>query len=275
MRIRISPDGSVMTPDTGRKLGSILQSPLSSIAEPGEVHLEIQLPNTHCNIGGPDPTTGQQACLMCPRNSEHFLPEYDRGADIVASLRGKLAAVPVLRVAGDAEPFWKNRIFEMLEGLGIGGGSNVKIFATTNGTLIDKHTAERWFEAVPQSELSFSVDAATPGTYLKLRRVAEFDRVVANLDNYCRTRDPDHHIAVLRNNINTINIDEVEEMIRMTKDYFFHFVVLSLTRPIQRSLNEICLNEQNAGRFRDAQNKAKELAEELGVNVVFSGNWPG
>ena len=40
--------------------------------------IEFDLPNTHCNIGGEDPTTGQGACIMCPRAALDFRPEPDR-----------------------------------------------------------------------------------------------------------------------------------------------------------------------------------------------------
>lgn len=274
MKIRIQSDGVAVNAENNRKLGNVISQPLRKFSSTRNMHVEIELPNFHCNVGGTDPTTGQRACLVCPRNAQRFQPDKDRVSEVCQAIKAQLDQVSVLRIGGYAEPFWKDRIFDVLAELELDAENTPKIFTTTNGTLLNEERTARWFETIGACEVSFSIDATKPKTYVQLRRISEFERAVQNMDHYCRTRNPDQHVAVLRNNINLINIDEVEEMVRMTQKHFLHYLALSPTRPINKKLREICLNPQNESQFAEARAKAQQEADSLGVNVVFSGDWP-
>ena len=274
MKIRIAANGLATDSESGKRLGNFAQRFPAELAGTSRLHLEIELPNFHCNVGGTDPLTGQPACLVCPRNLPDFRPETDRVDAVCRNTRGIMERVAVLRFSGVAEPFWKGRIFELLAGLGVGPTSDLKVFVTTNGTLLDETVTEKWFATVPSSEIAFSIDATRPSTYVKLRRIAEFEKVVRQMDHYCRTRNPDRHVAVLCNQVNLINLDEVPRMVQMTRDHFLHYLQLCLTRPVGRGLEEICLNDRNVEAFRRARREASEQAMKLGVNVVFGSDWP-
>ena len=205
MKIKIQPDGIAVNSENNRRLGNVISQPLRQFASTRNIQLEIELPNTHCNIGGPDPTTGQRACLVCPRNLDKFQPDTDRVKEVCGAVKAQLDQVAVLRIGGDAEPFWRNRVFEVLQELEIESSTSIKVYVTTNSTLLNEESTAKWFESVGSCEVSFSLDAANPKTYFQLRRIPEFERAVQNMDHYCRTRNPDQHVAVLRNNINLIN----------------------------------------------------------------------
>lgn len=274
MRIRIQSNGIALDQATGRRLGNVISQPLSRFSPGRNIDLEIELPNTHCNVGGPDPTTGQRACLTCPRNLDRFRPDEDRVHEVCRAIRAQLDQVAVLRIGGHAEPFWEDRIFELLSELELDPDHAPKIVTITNGTLLNEERATRWFDSVGHSQVSFSVDAASPHTYFRLRRIAEFERVVRNVDEYCRRRDPERHVAAIRNQINLLNIDEIESMVRMTQDHFLHYLTLTPTKPYKKSLREICLNPANRVQFVDARQRAESVAASLGVNLVFTDDWP-
>ncbi len=276
MQIKISSNGNAFLgdPKTQLRIGNVAQSCPYEISSKTELQVELELPNFHCNIGGEDPTTGQMACLMCPRSLRDFKREDDHVASICDSLKPHVANIQRLEISGLAEPFWGDRIFEILESLDLNRDSNIKIVTTTNGTLLNKTTRDRWFDLVPKSEIRFSIDATNPETYVRIRRIHEFDLVVENMNQYCRERDPDRHVAVLGNNINMLNVDELDEMVQMTKDNFCHVLSLVPTASVGPHLNDICLNTSNESIFREAAEKAKRKAKELKVNVRFPGNWP-
>lgn len=276
MQIKISSNGDTFLGDplTKLRIGNVAESCPKEISSKTELRVELELPNFHCNIGGEDPTTGQMACLMCPRSLRDFKREDDKIAAVCDSLRPHVANIQRLEISGLAEPFWRGRIFEILESLDVNRDSNIRVVTTTNGTLLDKPTRDRWFDLVPQSDVRFSIDATNTETYVRIRRIHEFDLVVENMNQYCRERDPDRHVAVLGNNINMLNVDELDEMVQMTKDNFCHFLSLVPTASVGRHLNEICLNPSNESIFREAAGNAKRKAKELKVNVRFSGNWP-
>lgn len=273
-KARVTSAGKVFCQESKAVLGDLKQGVPAVMNSADRIHLEIELPNFHCNVGGIDPTTGQQACLVCPRNLDNFQPESDELDLICRSIQPLMEKVSVLRFGGVAEPFWQGKIFELMSLLEISLDSDLKIFTTTSGTVLDESASERWFATVPRSEIAFSLDATCLETYLKLRRIAEYQTVIGHVDHYCRTRNPDHHVAVLTNNINLINIDEIEQMVELTKQHFFHYLCLSLTTPMGKRLKPICLNANNYHRFRQARIAAQAKASEMGVNVVFSGNWP-
>ena len=276
MQIKISSNGNAFLgdPKTQLRIGNVAQSCPCEISSKTELQVELELPNFHCNIGGEDPTTGQMACLMCPRSLRDFKREDDHVASICDSLKPHVANIQRLEISGLAEPFWRDRIFEILESLDLNRDSNIKIVTTTNGTLLNKTTRDRWFDLVPKSEIRFSIDATNPETYVRIRRIHEFDLVVENMNQYCRERDPDRHVAVLGNNINMLNVDELDEMVQMTKDNFCHVLSLVTTASVGPHLNDICLNTSNESLFREAAEKARRKAKELKVNVRFPGNWP-
>lgn len=274
IRIRIDPFGRVFQQSPPQNLGQLNTTGFAWPTGNHPIELELELPNHHCNVGGRDPRTGQPACLFCPRNLRSFRPEPDRLQTTCLALSDLGARIHLIRLGGLAEPFWKDLVFDVIDWLDVGGRTDPKICVTTNGVVLDSTAAARWQERVERSEIRFSLDAGSPKTYVRLRRIAEFNRVIANLDQYCRTRNPESHIAVLANHINLINLSEIDQMIQMTRDHFCHYLSLGLTEPVVPEMKPYCLNDENKNRFRDAKDQAIELSERLDVKTVFHGNWP-
>lgn len=80
--------------------------------------IELALPPTWCNIGGLNPTQ-DTACIMCPRSSLQFIQTMSNVDDRTDLLLEKVKpAIPHLEtftILGIAEPFYKGRIFEILD----------------------------------------------------------------------------------------------------------------------------------------------------------------
>src|SRR6185312_17254025 len=113
-------------------------------------------------------------------------------------------------------------------------------------------------------------DAGTPETYVKIRRLDVFDRVLENLMAYAEERKAYPRAGlVIHNNINLLNVDEVVEVVRIAARAK---VDLLLFNPTAGIAEHILVNEQNAPRFKDAQKKIEAEAARLGVPLSFP--WP-
>jgi MoaA/NifB/PqqE/SkfB family radical SAM enzyme len=226
--------------------------------------LEIDLPNQHCNIGGERPNAKNLACLMCERNRrdpDEFYQE-DRLEEICFKIKPIMSYIKWVHVQGVAEPFWKNKIFEILKWLDV-EGSKVWISTTTNGTLMNANHRKMFLE-YPSSTITWSLDAGTAETFKIIRRVDMFDQIIENLMNYSKERKQGQFIHI-HNNINTININDVEEMVRIAAKVGVDRLDFNATYDVPA----ICVNKENVHIFKEAQEKIVYLSRELGVNTTF------
>jgi MoaA/NifB/PqqE/SkfB family radical SAM enzyme len=138
--------------------------------------LEIDLPNTHCNVGGlnPDPEKSP-ACIMCERSSPFFRPEKDRLFEVLEKIKYIVPNLRQIHIQGIAEPFYESRqfgylLFDILDVLEFDKYAHqITISVTTNGTLLKRNVRQEYLSRVPHSITNFSIDAATPETFKNIR----------------------------------------------------------------------------------------------------------
>lgn len=163
------------------------------------IEFEIDLPSQHCNIGGEDPNDKHPACLMCERHL-YYVKQDDRLKEVCERIKPYTQYVRSIHIQGIAEAFWKDRIFDILDWLGVEQyKEQITITTTTNGTILPKARRERWLK-YPKSIVTFSIDAATPETFRLIRRVDMFDKIMENLTAYAQepharstTQNPQQH----------------------------------------------------------------------------------
>lgn len=239
-------------------------------------YLEICLPNTHCNIGGENPSDENPACIMCCRNYD--LNKQPMVTDILCEKAKPI--MPYLRylcVLGVAEPFWKDAIFQVFEKLGFKTYKHrIRFTTNTNVICLVERTIQRYFEEVHMSDMDFSIDAATPETYMKIRRADAYDLILKNIRTYMSYRDrnggPDRHRAIIYNNINLINVNEMTKMVETAADLKVDQLVMLPTHDQcgRVSMGELLLNGKNVKIFKKAAEEARRRAEGLGVNLHYS-----
>ena len=228
--------------------------------------IEIDLPTQHCNIGGATPSLQNAACIMCERHykkPEEFYQE-DRLEEICKKIKPYMKHVHWIHVQGVAEPFWKDRIFEILEWL-IEPDQRHKICisTTTNGTLMNERHRKMFME-YPRSSITWSLDAGSSLIYKIIRRVDMYDRIIENMKSYAKEKSAQQHIHI-HNNINTINIVDVENMVRVAAEIGVDRLDFNATYDIP----SICVNSENAHIFYQAQKDIILLSKELGVFTTF------
>jgi wyosine [tRNA(Phe)-imidazoG37] synthetase (radical SAM superfamily) len=224
---------------------------------------EIDLPTQHCNIGGEKPDADHPACLMCERHT-NFHPQIDRLEKVCESLKPYISHVNAVHIQGVAEPFWKNRIFQIIDMLGIEQYKHrIRISTTSNGTLFDdKKQAD--FLAFPQTTITFSLDAGKAATFKIIRRLDLYDKICERIKAYSAKRTPGQWLHI-HNNINLINIQEVEAMVEFAAEAKVDLVDFNPTYCVPG----ICVTKDTVDLFHEAQEKIIQRANALGVKCSF------
>ena len=248
--------------------------------------LEIDLHISHCNFGGTkaDP---KKTCIMCPRNydsAREFMQSLpDRTNELVEKVKFLMPHIQSLVIMGVAEPFWKDKIFEIFDLLDFKNfADNVFFWTNTNGSIFNQERQIKYSSYVKKGLLHFSLDAASSETYLKIRKNNVFDLVCKNLESWNNYRlqinkeQKTNHQVKIYNNINSLNIHELVDMVKLAKklnvDHLtFGPTIDCNTNPQESSEHVISImpNTRNYKYFLEQSENAKKVAEELGVNLEF------
>ncbi len=134
---------------------------------PAPTYLQIE-PTVRCNLN----------CLTCTRNK--VIQDYknmDMSLEAVDRLLSYFPGLSSVKLQGLGEPLFHPQIKEMLQKF---RARNVKVWMITNGTLF---TQEKYrnivLDYVP--DIAVSLDSVNKDTFNRLRRGADFDRVIEGL----------------------------------------------------------------------------------------------
>lgn len=232
--------------------------------------LEIDLPNTHCNVGGMNPGEKNPACIMCERSDPNFRPEEDHLFEVIEKLTYVCKHLRQIHIQGIAEPFFQNRekgflLLDVLEKLSFASYKDaITISSTTNGTLFKPSVREWYLNEIPNSILTFSVDAASQQTFKKIRILDVFSNVVNNMRAFSEERNPASQFFRINNNINILNVHEVGAMVKLAAELKVDALVLN---PTFGHKSDILVTKENCGLFKRAEMEARELADKLNVTL--------
>lgn len=242
--------------------------------------IELALPPTWCNIGGLNPTQ-DTACIMCPRSSLQFIQTMSNMDDRTDLLLEKVKpAIPYLEtftILGIAEPFYKGRIFEILDKIEFKKYKEKILFwSFSNGTLFSEKYQDLFlYEYTDKSCIGFSIDAANPETYIKIRRLDYLKTIERNLESFFKKTHDFNHLrdwSFVTYNINMINLYEMEDMLRFGNSIGADKVQYNLTYisdPGIKIDRDLLCNENNWEFFWEQQLKIEELAKVLNQKIEF------
>lgn len=229
------------------------------------LRIDIDLPNTHCNVGGTQPSETSKACIMCPRSSIYFRPEIDRTLEICERIKPYLRYVSYIHVQGISEAFWKNKLFQILDALDFEPHKNRIEFSTfTNGTIFNKKVRHEYLRRCPLSRTYVSIDAASSETYRKIRIIDAFDTVIRNLMDFGSERLRTNKL-VCANNINIFNVSEVEGMIDIANKAGADWVEFNSTDANDNEMVQFVANSDNAHLFIEAEEKIKRKCAHINM----------
>jgi hypothetical protein len=235
--------------------------------------LEIDLPNTHCNVGGlnPDPEKSP-ACIMCERAGPAFRPEENHLFEVLDKLKHIVPNLYQIHIQGIAEPFYQNRqdgflLFDVMDILDFDKYANqITLSITTNATLLKKDVRQKYLSRAPNSITNFSIDAATPETFKAIRIFDCFEKVLENMYAFDKERVREKQFLRIHNNINSMNVHEVVEMCQIAHRARAEFVEFNPTNGFN---HKILVNEKNCGLFAKAQQQIIEECERIGQPYNF------
>jgi hypothetical protein len=241
--------------------------------------IELNLPSTWCNIGGLNPTP-DTTCIMCPRSSVSYMKSQegiDSTEELLDKIRPVIPHVKSFTVLGIAEPFWKGRVFEILDAVDWRAHMEGKWFWTySNATIFGKKFQDLFLnEYTTHSSIGFSVDAASPETYIKIRRLDYYNTVQRNLEMYFNAvskMEAGRDKSFTTYNINILNLHEMEDTLRFSNSIGAERVQYSLTYESVPGIalsNDLLCNENNWQLFWEKQQRVEQLAKELNQQVEF------
>lgn len=224
--------------------------------------IEIDLPDKHCNIGGENPTS-DTACIMCVRAHNFPKNQPDLTSFICEKVKPLMPYIKKFCVLGVAEPFWKDAIFDVFEKVDYKKYKDNILFETNhNVTCFGERTQNRFLEEVTQSNLQFSLDAATPETYVKIRRLDAYDLCIKNLKRWMYVKTDNHRVTIW-NNINLLNLHEMTKMVQVAIDLKVDAIRMLPTQNQNNKVNlgNLTINENNVKDFEKASCDAMHLAK--------------
>lgn len=237
-------------------------------------YLEICLPDKHCNVGGEIPTKENPACIMCKRN--FTTPRQEDITDFLCEKSKPLMSyLKTFCVLGIAEPFWKDATFKIFDKLEFSKFKHqIEFYTNTNGICFTEKTASRFFEETASSSLSWSLDAATPETHRKIRRLDAFDLIMTNLKRWMKMKNENHKVSIY-NSINLMNLNEMVGMVELASECGVNWITLLPTynQGGETPLGELILNEKNVKLFAEESIKARERANQLGVDLRYQNRF--
>lgn len=233
--------------------------------------MELDIPNTHCNIGGPQPNEEHPACIMCPRNTPN-MPDGERFLEVLEIAKSYIPQLKELWLIGLGETFWQEYYLDILEKLNFFPyGEQIRYMTFSNGICINRSVQDTFFRRIPRSTVVVSLDAASQETYTRIRRLPVFDQIVNNIREFTLNpnRDPNRQSIGVTYNINMLNVHETEEMVQMWKDCSVSHIGFTLTAPTgSPELQPHIINEDNKEIFAEAERKIFSAAQKLGMNNV-------
>lgn len=258
----------------GRELGVSLRKivPLETYNEtaanlPSVVCVET---TRACNMNPP--------CVMCSKNMRGYC---DDGREMSPILIKRLA--PFLKNAsnlmlhGDGEPLFSKNLFVVID---LTDPKSTYSSFNTNGLLLTK---ENMREIVDKkiSEINFSIDAANPLTYGKIRSKDNFIKVIDNIRQLAALKEErgiGYPIIAINMTLMKENIKEIPDFIMLARDIKAQIVYVKLLRPISKNFiakrGKFTFNykeqmlETDSPEFKEDILLAKRKAEELGIGFI-------
>jgi len=221
--------------------------------------LEIET-TTMCNMN--------PSCAMCTvHNFKSSMYKFHLSKEILERIKFYLNDAHTISLHGSGEPLLTERLFDILEIV-----SNEKIWTTfnTNGLLLTEEMSEKLISKCLK-QISFSLDAATPETYRKIRRNDNFDKVKSNIK----------HLTLMKKKNNTIYPRILINMILMKENFSELLSFVSLAHELGavgiylRLLKHIPKNyilEENGFYFNYRNQMLNTESEEFKENILNGRN---
>lgn len=251
-----------------RELGMMIEN-IKIHAEKNPVFpsiLEIET-STHCNINPP--------CVMCyPRLFDKRKFKGEITYRVFEKLIPYLKEFRTISLHGVGEPLLGKNLFVILDNIDT---EKTDVQFNSNGLLLTEHMSRRLIEKKLKL-IDFSLDAATPETYAKIRR-SDLSQVIENIDRLSKLKSElgvGHPIIKLNMTLMNENLPEVVPFIEMASRLRAEIVHLGLLNPFKEyrvTNKDFIFNykdqmiDTESEFFKETIKQAKHKAEEMNIKL--------
>ncbi|MGM7693070.1 radical SAM protein [Staphylococcus saprophyticus] len=154
-------------------------------------------------------------CTMCFQSDENFSGNKEYQGNMSLEMfknlidEGKEYGLSSIVLASRGEPMLNKDIFEMIRYAKDNGIIDVKM--NTNATLMNERKARKLLES-GLDNLVFSVDSPHKEEFEKIRRGANFDKIIRNIKNFNKIRSEEFPNSNLRTRISMVVIDDNQDV---------------------------------------------------------------
>jgi len=185
----------------------------------------------------------------------------------------KLDSLYKIGISGQGELFLTPGIFDMIK---YANKKGMLVHINSNGTLLTKEVIENLCK-LEIGEIGISVDSTDKKKYEKMRKGANFDKLMENIKNLTdalkkNKRDTKVTMCVI---IFKKNIDELPEFIELAKKVGIDkvaFQTLQTKEDYMKSYDKEVKKQVITGHIKELVEKmkeARELAEKYGIMIIF------
>lgn len=212
-------------------------------------------------------------CIMCQIHSQkekHTLRQMSKSNfdGIVKTLFPTLMEVHPTNIGEPLISPWFDYLTEKAFEYG------VLLDITSNGTLLTDEKIKKILPALLDIKISF--DGAKKETFERIRKGADFDRVVQNIKNFVRLRNASGSQATvtLQMTLFNINYTELPDVIRLAKDLCVDKVKAYHVFSYSPEIDRFSLMN-NLDDFEKVRSESIELAKKIGMNVSINESLSG
>lgn len=230
--------------------------------------LEIET-STHCNINPP--------CVMCyPRLFDKRQFRGEIAKSVTEKLTPHLKDFRTISLHGVGEPLLGKNLFIILDNINT---DRTDVQFNSNGLLLTEEMSRKLI-AKKLKLIDFSLDAATPETYKKIRR-SDFRRVIANIRMLSEIKSElgvKHPVIKLNMTLMNENLREVTPFIAMASRLGAEIVHLGLLNPFKEykvENEDFIFNYQEqmidteSDIFKETIERAKQRAAETNIKLYL------
>lgn len=154
-------------------------------------------------------------CTMCFQSDENFSKNKEMQGNMSLEMfkkiidEGKNYGLSSIVLASRGEPMLNKNIFEMIRYAKENGVIDIKM--NTNATLMNEKKCRKLLES-GLDNLVFSVDSPNKEEFERIRRGANFDKIINNIKTFNRIRSEEFPNSKLRTRISMVVLDEKQDI---------------------------------------------------------------
>lgn len=219
-------------------------------------------PNSSCNL----------RCEMCIRD-KIGMPIGDMKFEDFKIILEKLDSLFKIHLSGQGEPFLNKDLFKMID---YANKNGILVNTNTNGTLLTEKTIEEICK-VEMGEIAVSLESANKKTYEKIRKGANFDKVIENIKNLNEKLKQKNKSTIVSFAVTILkdNVEEIPEFVNLANEVGIKKIIFQTIQSKEDYVSNYSEDAKKQGvinlweKIKENMEKAKEVAKKNKIKLIF------